>query len=129
MVSLPRHFLIALLIFLQFIAPLVHAHIGHEGALAGLHWQAIEKLTTSEPTASVSQSVHSLAATTAIVELGSALKPSNHHADPAPAILSLAAGIIALMAPRPRRLQIFPSVTEHTSPPVRAHSPRSPPHG
>lgn len=127
MVALPRHFLIALLIVLQLIAPLVHAHIGNEGAMVGLHWQAAETLSLSDQVSFV-KTAHHCAIPGAIVELGSAIEPSSSTPDVTSWCLLLSAAFLILMAPQSQRLKrLLPAIVDSPSPPTRAHSPRSPP--
>ena len=127
MVALPRHFLIVLLIALQLIAPLVHAHIGNDGVIGGLHWQAVEKLRTFDHASSI-QSAHHTITPGAIVELGSTIKSSPNNPDRTALCLWVYATIIPLIEPGPQRLQTVPPRAEHLeAPPPRAHSPRSPP--
>ena len=97
MVALPRHFLIALLIVLQLIAPLVHAHIDNEGAMVGLHWQAAETLSLSDQV-SFAKTAHHCAVPGAIVELGCAIEPSSSTPDVTSWCLLLLAAFLTLMA-------------------------------
>ncbi|AEF98641.1 hypothetical protein [Methylomonas methanica] len=78
MVALTRQLLVLLLVLLQFAAPLVHAHIGESASVRGLHLHEFENLrlqktgTFAEATLDHISSVQS-----AIVELGSAVKPQS----------------------------------------------------
>ena len=74
MVAFFRHFLVVLLVLLQFAAPLVHAHVDETNLGHGLHLHEFEGLHFKADTMiMVSLTVHD-AAQSAIVEVGSAIK-------------------------------------------------------
>ncbi|MDD1622345.1 MAG: hypothetical protein LUQ11_12780 [Methylococcaceae bacterium] len=85
MVAFLRHFLIVLAVLLQSAAPLVHAHIGGEVSLRGMHLHEFETLHMAAHGMSIEKSVgHSIDAESCIVDLGSAIKQQKTTDDSAP---------------------------------------------
>lgn len=85
MVAFLRHFLIVLAVLLQSAAPLVHAHIGGEVSLRGMHLHEFETLHLAAHGMSIEKSVgYSVDAESCIVDLGSALKQHNTTDDSVP---------------------------------------------
>lgn len=85
MVAFLRHFLIVLAVLLQSAAPLVHAHIGGEVSLRGLHLHEFETLHMASHGMSLEKSIgHSVDAESCIVDLGSAIKLQKITDDSAP---------------------------------------------
>lgn len=114
--------MIAFLVLLQLIAPLVHAHVDNSGTMAGLHWQALEKIDASH------QITHQIDAPSAIVELESALKSSPSHIKLAIVLFLIPCAILSLLARKPLRVAVLPYATSYfESPPPCARAPRSPP--
>lgn len=76
MVAFIRQFLVLILVLLQFAAPLVHAHIGESAPVRGLHLHEFENLRLQK-TGTLAQATlgHISCVQSAIVELGSAVKP------------------------------------------------------
>jgi len=75
MVAFLRHFLIVLAVLLQSAAPLVHAHIGGEVSLRGLHLHEFETLHMAAHGVSLEKIAgHAVDAESCIVDLGSAMK-------------------------------------------------------
>lgn len=76
MVALTRQLLVLLLVLLQFAAPLVHAHIGESASMRGLHLHEFENLRLQK-SGNLAQTTldHISCVQSAIVELGSAVKP------------------------------------------------------
>lgn len=70
-----RQCLVLLLVILQYAAPLVHAHTGGDDFQRGLHLYEFEKLHLIADSLTITSADHVLVAESAIVNIGSAIKP------------------------------------------------------
>lgn len=84
MVAFLRHFLIVLAVLLQSAAPLVHAHIGGEASLSGLHLHEFETLHLASHGPAFEHVGQSVDAESCIVDLGAAIKEQKTSDESAP---------------------------------------------
>jgi len=84
MVAFFRHFIVVLLVLLQFAAPLVHAHVDDKGHKQGLHIHEFESIPVKNEALFASVADYAASAQSAIVELGSAINIQSPDEDNTP---------------------------------------------
>jgi len=83
MVASLRPILLILLVLLQIAAPLVHAHVGGDGGISGLHVHTLQNFHANGNNQHAVKAIHEVGAMVAIVELGSAIQtPQSDHDSP-----------------------------------------------
>lgn len=84
MVAYFRLFLVTLLVMLQFVAPLVHAHVDEMGVGRGLHLHEFETLHIQSDSLFSNALSYADSAQSMIVELGAAIKAPKSSKDISP---------------------------------------------
>jgi hypothetical protein len=82
MVAFFRHFLVLVLVILQYISPLVHAHTHGNAVESGLHLYEFESLHIAKPQLSYTSAQLSWDSDSSIVNVGSCIKPACKHYQP-----------------------------------------------
>ncbi|WKJ90506.1 hypothetical protein QZJ86_21265 [Methylomonas montana] len=128
MVAYLRQFLVMLLLLLQVAAPLVHAHVGKDASMPGLHLHEFEVLHIGQEGAGLMAINHDLQIQHGIVDLGSAIKQQQLLDKLAPALF-LPAAFPSFAVERQVSIVNFPPPISRFAPePLLSHnSSRAPP--
>lgn len=128
MVACLRLFLVLLLVLLQLVAPLVHAHAGGPDSQFGIHLKGLESLTLAQHDTVVSSQQHAMIADSAMIEVDSGIKRLKTRWIPFNIGL-LAATLIVLSPPTTAICLSTDTPTPHpTAPPgLQQHPSRAPP--
>lgn len=128
MVAYLRQFLVMLLVLLQVAAPLVHAHVGKDASMPGLHLHEFEVLHLGHDGAGLMAINHDLQSQNGIVDLGSAIKQQQLLDKLAPALFLLAAFPSFAVERRASIINFPPPISRFTPEPVLSHyGSRAPP--
>lgn len=128
MVAYLRQFLVMLLVLLQMAAPLVHAHVGNDASMPGLHLHEFEALRLGHDGAGLMAVNPDLQSQNVIVNLGSAIKQQQLLDKLAPALFLLVASP-GFAVERRAGINKFPPPSSQFAPePILSHnSSRAPP--
>lgn len=130
MVAYWRQFLVMLLVLLQVLAPLVHAHVGEDANRQGLHLHGFEAWHIDQSDGAGLMAVNQdLQGQSAIVNIGSAIKRQQLLDQPVPVLLLLGAFFCVAVGIRDGRMVFPPHIFRFAPEPLPSqHSSRAPPY-